>query len=55
MVDNKGVQKKEQMKIVLLGDANVGKTTIINQFTTGKVGQGATVGSEFQRKDLIVG
>jgi GTPase SAR1 family protein len=35
------------MKIVLLGDSGVGKTTLINMFTTGKGAANATVATEF--------
>jgi GTPase SAR1 family protein len=46
--------KKDQMKIVLLGDAGVGKTTLINQFTSG-TNEGATLTAEFQKKEMTVG
>ena len=44
------------MKIVLLGEMNVGKTTLINTYC-GKAGAtGPTVGTgDFQKKEIMVG
>ena len=39
--------KREQMKIVLLGNSGVGKTSLINMFVTGKSYSFVTVGNEF--------
>ena len=48
--------KKEFMKIVLLGDSDVGKTTLINKFTGKDQAVTATVGAaDFQRKEIVVG
>lgn len=41
-------KKKALTKVVLLGDINVGKTTLINKFTTGSASTGATVGTDFK-------
>jgi GTPase SAR1 family protein len=48
--------KMDFMKIVLLGEMNVGKTTLINTYC-GKAGAtGPTVGTgDFQKKEIMVG
>jgi len=44
-------KKKFFAKVVLLGDINVGKTTLINRFTTGvSTNTQATIGSDFKTK-----
>lgn len=48
-------KKKAVAKVVLLGDINVGKTTLINQFTTGSAGNSsATIGTDFKTKQMTV-
>ena len=47
--------KKAVAKVVLLGDINVGKTTLINKFCTGNAGNAsATIGTDFKQKQLQV-
>jgi len=42
-------------KVVLLGDINVGKTTLINQFASGDGGKTqATVGTDFKSKTITI-
>ena len=43
-------------KIVLIGNAGVGKTCLVRQFTQGKfpVRHGATIGVDFLLKTLII-
>ena len=47
---------KKTLKIVILGDAGVGKTSLMNRFSTGKfTGQyKATIGADFLSKDNVV-
>jgi len=48
--------KKDFMKIVLLGDVGVGKTTLINKFCGKDGAGGATIGpGDFQKKEMMVG
>eukprot|EP01106_Pelomyxa_sp_JSP_P019419 TRINITY_DN975_c0_g1_i1.p1 TRINITY_DN975_c0_g1~~TRINITY_DN975_c0_g1_i1.p1 ORF type:complete len:204 (+),score=34.41 TRINITY_DN975_c0_g1_i1:206-817(+) len=48
--------KKSVMKIIILGDAGVGKTSLMNQFVKGKFNSQyrATVGADFLSKELQV-
>ena len=55
MVDS-NPKKKFLAKVVLLGDVDVGKTTLINQFASGNAGNtAATVGTDFKSKQIDVG
>jgi len=47
---------KKTLKIVILGDSGVGKTSLMNQYSTGKfTGQyKATIGADFLSKDNVV-
>jgi len=47
-------KKKALTKVVLLGDIAVGKTTLINKFTTGNSSASATVGTDFKSKQIVV-
>jgi len=44
-----GAQKKNFLKIVVLGDANVGKTSLLMRYTQGKNPQNMkpTIGADF--------
>ena len=49
------IQKKYLAKVVLLGDMNVGKTSLINQFHAGKAEPtSATVGTDFKSKPVTM-
>mmetsp|Transcript_35145 Transcript_35145/g.76944 ORF Transcript_35145/g.76944 Transcript_35145/m.76944 type:complete len:246 (-) Transcript_35145:165-902(-) len=49
-------QQKALLKVILLGDSGVGKTSLMNRYHTGKfTGQyKATIGADFLSKDLTV-
>lgn len=48
-------QKKFLTKVVLLGDSDVGKTSLINNFSSGSSGNtSATVGTDFKSKTITV-
>ena len=47
-------KKKFFAKVVLLGDLGVGKTTLINKFTTGVANNNATVGGGFKTKVMTI-
>ncbi|CDW78137.1 rab gtpase [Stylonychia lemnae] len=49
-------KKKNFLKIVILGDSGVGKTTLLQQFLQGKVTANAkpTIGADFSKKELTV-
>lgn len=51
-----GAQKKNFLKIVVLGDANVGKTSLLMRYTQGKNPQNMkpTIGADFQKKEVVV-
>jgi GTPase SAR1 family protein len=44
--------KKVLSKVILLGDMNVGKTTLLNNYTAVKVAAKATIGPDFKKKDI---
>jgi len=48
--------KKQTLKIILLGDSGVGKTSLMNRYSTGKfTGQyKATIGADFLSKEIAV-
>ena len=46
--------KKFLAKLVLLGDMNVGKTSLINKFSGGDANPQATVGTDFKTKSITI-
>ena len=44
------------MKIVVLGDSDVGKTSLLMRYTQGKTPQNMkpTIGADFQKKEVVV-
>ena len=48
--------KKAFIKIVIIGDSNVGKTTLLEQYTTGKASGAAqaSIGSDFKTKTVNI-
>jgi small GTP-binding protein len=53
---NSNINYKKTLKIVILGDSGVGKTSLMNRYSTGKfTGQyKATIGADFLSKDNVV-
>ncbi len=49
-------KKKSFLKVVILGDSGVGKTTLLQQFVSGKVTGNAkpTIGADFSKKEVII-
>ena len=49
-------QKKQFLKIVILGDSGVGKTTLLQQYVMQKVAGHSkpTIGADFQKKEIMV-
>ena len=49
-------RKKNFLKIVILGDSGVGKTTLLQQYLNGKVNQNSkpTIGADFSKKEVII-
>ncbi len=47
--------KKVLSKVILLGDMNVGKTTLLNNYTATKVAAKASIGPDFKKKDVMIG
>ena len=49
-------RKKNFLKIVILGDSGVGKTTLLQQYLNGKVtGQSKpTIGADFSKKEILI-
>ena len=52
------VQKKNFLKIVIIGDSNVGKTSLLQRYTLGDMpdpkNTKATIGADFQKKEVTV-
>lgn len=49
-------KKKNFLKIVILGDSGVGKTTLLQQYLNGKVTGNAkpTIGADFSKKEVMI-
>ena len=49
-------RKKNFLKIVILGDSGVGKTTLLQQYLNGKTtGQSKpTIGADFSKKEILI-
>lgn len=47
---------KSQLKVIVLGDSGVGKTSLLNRFVTEEFSQiyKATIGADFMRKEIII-
>jgi Ras-related protein Rab-7A len=49
-------KKKNFLKIVILGDSGVGKTTVLQQYVTQKSNAQSkpTIGADFSKKEIII-
>ena len=49
-------KKKNFLKIVILGDSGVGKTTLLSHYLTGVAGSNAkpTIGADFSKKEVMI-
>jgi Ras-related protein Rab-7A len=49
-------KKKNFLKIVILGDSGVGKTSLLQQYVQSKVNQATkpTIGADFSKKEVII-
>ncbi|OMJ86735.1 hypothetical protein SteCoe_11671 [Stentor coeruleus] len=49
-------KNRSQLKIVVLGDSNVGKTSLLNRFVKSEFSQNykATIGADFMSKEIII-
>ena len=49
-------RKKNFLKIVILGDSGVGKTTLLQQYLNGKVNANSkpTIGADFSKKEVVI-
>ena len=50
------LQKKNFLKIVVLGDSDVGKTSLLMRYTEGKnpMNTKPTIGADFKKKEVVV-
>ena len=49
------ISKKNFFKIVVIGDASVGKTSLLMRYTQGRVpATKPTIGADFQKKEVVV-
>ena len=49
------VEKKVLSKVVMLGDINIGKTTLLNSFLGVTAPAKASVGQDFRKKEVKIG
>lgn len=49
-------KKKQFLKIVILGDSGVGKTTLLHQYVYEKVNPHSklTIGADFSKKEVVI-
>lgn len=49
-------KNKNYLKIVILGDSGVGKTTLLQQYLNGKVSRQTkpTIGADFSKKEILI-
>ena len=48
-------KKKNFLKIVILGDSGVGKTTLLQQYLNGKTSSAKpTIGADFSKKEILI-
>ena len=48
-------KKKNFLKIVILGDSGVGKTTLLQQYLNGRTGHcKPTIGADFSKKEILI-
>lgn len=52
-----GGRKKALLKVIILGDSGVGKTSLMNQYVNKKFSNQykATIGADFLTKDVVIG
>ena len=50
------MKKKNILKIVVIGDSGVGKTTLLQQYLTNKVSAHSkpTIGADFSKKEIVI-
>ena len=50
------MSKKNFLKIVILGDSGVGKTTLLQQYVNQKLPSNAkpTIGADFSKKEVMI-
>lgn len=55
-VTNRG-RKKALLKVIILGDSGVGKTSLMNQYVNKRFSNQykATIGADFLTKDVMIG
>ena len=48
-------RKKNMLKILILGDSGVGKTTILQKYLSGKTSASKpTIGADFSKKEIMI-
>lgn len=56
MVQSKSNRKRVLLKVIILGDSGVGKTSLMNQYVNSKFSTQykATIGADFLTKDIVI-